>query len=260
MLKVEKVSKRFVDASGTLDVLEEVSLVVPTGGLVSLVGPTGCGKTTLIRIAARLEAPTSGTVTCGDGSGENPGRVGVVFQQPTLLPWRSLHENVRLPLELAGADPAERERAVEEVIHSVGLSGFERYRPIRMSGGMQARAALARALVQRPPILLLDETFSPIDEITRSTMHALLVRLLAQYRAATLLITHSVHEAVLLSDSVVVLSARPAVVTGVVNVSLPKPERLAEPDHEQLVAARAEVRRLLQLGAQRPTPAAVAKR
>jgi NitT/TauT family transport system ATP-binding protein len=250
-LRVENVAKRFNNASGTLDVLESVSLVLPRAGVVSLVGPTGCGKTTLLRIIAGLEAPTTGLVTFDEKAVAARRQISIVFQQHTLLGWRTLYENVRLPLELAHADLRKWEPEIKQVITAVGLSGFENYRPARMSGGMQARAALARALVQHPSILLLDEPFASIDEIRREAMYKLLVKLFIQYETSTLLVTHSLHEATLLSDTVVVLSARPAIIVGSLDILMPKEERLAEPDHEQLIAARGEIRRLLEMGTSR---------
>lgn len=253
VLKVENVTKRFDDVSGSLEVLEDVSLTVPHKSLVGIVGPTGCGKTTLLRIITGLDHPTSGRVITNQGHLNNGQRIALVPQHPSLLAWRTLYENVSLPLELAGDDLESKKSDIRNVIASVGLSDFERYRPARMSGGMQARTSLARALVQRPTILLLDEPFASIDEISRSTMYALLVKLLAQYEAAGVLVTHSLFEAVTLCDTVIVLSTRPAVVTGAVDVVMPKEKRLTDPDHRQLVAARGEIRRLLGLGMRRET-------
>jgi NitT/TauT family transport system ATP-binding protein len=251
ILTVENVTKRFDDSNGSLDVLTNFNLALPPGGVVSLVGPTGCGKTTALRIIAGVELPTTGSVTFNDDvTSDSRQHTSMVFQQHTLLGWRTLRENVGLPLELAGESLRKWHSEIDEVIAAVGLSGFESYRPNRMSVGMQARAALARALVQRPSILLLDEPFASIDEIRRAAMMELLVKLFAEYKTASVLVTHSVYEAAFLSDAVVVLSSRPATILGRVNICMPKGQRLAEPDHEELIAARAEIRRLLKEGQQ----------
>jgi NitT/TauT family transport system ATP-binding protein len=251
VLKVDNVTKRYEDSSGSLEVLQDFSFTVPRGGAVSLVGPTGCGKTTALRIIAGVEQPTTGSVSFDDALLHlNRQRISMVFQQHTLLGWRTLRENISLPLELAGENLREWHSEIHEVIAAVGLTGFENYRPNRMSGGMQARAALARALVQRPSITLLDEPFASIDEIRRATMMQLLVKLFAEYKTASVLVTHSVYEAAFLSDVVLVLSARPATIIGRVHISMPKEQRLAEPDHDDLIVARAEIRRLLKEGQQ----------
>lgn len=245
VLSVEDVSKQFDEPGEPLAVLRDINFSLKRKSVLSLVGPTGCGKSTLLRIITGLDAPSNGTVTLSHVSSA----MGIVFQQHTLLAWRNLYENVRLPLELAGNDSRESHAEIKHVINAVGLSGFEEYLPRRMSGGMQARASLARALVQRPSILLLDEPFASIDEIRRATMYELLIRLFKQYETSSILVTHSLAEAALLSDAVIVLSSRPASIVGTVDITMPKEKRLITPDHDELVTARTEIRRLLRQGA-----------
>jgi NitT/TauT family transport system ATP-binding protein len=248
MLSVESIAKRFCDTAGNLQVLSNVSLTVPAKSVTGVVGPTGCGKTTILRIIAGLERPSSGRVVFDEERLNNHSPISIVFQQPTLLPWRDVYENVRLPLEIARGRVQRSEPEVDSVIDAVGLNGFTHYRPSRMSGGMQARTALARALVQRPELLLLDEPLASVDELTRSGMYALIVDLFRKYGTSAVWVTHSILEASILSDVVVVLSDRPATVVGAVEISMPKEERLTDPDHPQLVLARTQIRRFLEMG------------
>lgn len=220
-LDFDAVSLRF--ATGT-QAVADASFSVATGEIVAVLGPSGCGKSTLLRLASGLLAPTTGTVTLG---GQTPTaarkatcRVGMVFQDATLLPWRSAVDNVALPLELEGCPPEERQARARTLLDLVGLSGFESARPHELSGGMRMRVALARALVADPGLLLLDEPFGALDEITRHRLDNELVRLVGQRGCAALLVTHSIAEAVFVADRVVVLSPRPARVLGTVPIDL----------------------------------------
>jgi NitT/TauT family transport system ATP-binding protein len=200
VLAFEGVSKRFDDGTVALD---SVDLQVAPGEFVSVVGPSGCGKSTLLRIASGLEAPSGGTLRVATD------QLGYVFQDPTLLPWRSVQANVELLGELEGVPKAERRQLAREALDLVGLQGFERHLPHALSGGMRMRASLARSLTLRPELFLLDEPFGALDEITRERLNDELLGLFAARQFAALFITHSVGEAVFLSSRVVVLSSRP---------------------------------------------------
>lgn len=212
--------------------LAGVSLEVRPGEFLSIIGPSGCGKSTLLRLVAGLLPVQRGEVTI-DGA---PPRVvqrakalGIVFQDPALLPWRTVEANVRLPLELhAGRDCAAEER-VAQLLELVGLRSFGRYYPHQLSGGMRQRVALARALATDPPLLLMDEPFAALDDITRTELRLELCRITEQARKTVLFVTHSVAEAVLLSDRVVVMSGAPGVIHAVVEIAIPRP-RTADSD------------------------------
>ena len=219
LLALAGVGKRFADGTAAL---AGVDLAVAPGELVSVVGPSGCGKSTLLRIAAGLEAATEGTVRV------RAERIGYVFQDPTLLPWRTVQGNVELLAELHGLPRAERRRLASEALRLVGLEGFAQHRPRALSGGMRMRVSLARSLTLEPELFLLDEPFGALDEITRQRLGDELLRLHAARGFAALLVTHSVSEAVFLSAKVVVLSGRPGRVLGEVAVPLayPRPPKL----------------------------------
>jgi NitT/TauT family transport system ATP-binding protein len=214
VLRFAGVSKRFAD--GTL-ALADADLAVAPGEFVSVVGPSGCGKSTLLRIASGLDDASGGTVDVRATS------VGYVFQDATLLPWRSVRDNVRLLAELDGMAKAERDRRVADAIELVGLSGFEKHLPHELSGGMRMRTSLARSMVLAPDVFLFDEPFGALDEITRERLNDELLRLFAERRFASLFITHSVAEAVFMSGRVLVMSARPGRIKAEVAVPFPYP-------------------------------------
>lgn len=225
VLEIRDVSATFYDgASGELQALTEINITVARGEFVCLIGPSGCGKSTLLRIVAGLLAPSEGEVRLMGERIQAPGRrVGLVFQQPTLLPWRTVEENVALPLSLDDRSPAEIQQRVRALLEMVGLTGFEREYPKHLSGGMAQRAAIARALAQNPEILLLDEPFGSLDALTRERLAAELLRIWEHHRRTVLMVTHSVEEAALLADRVVVLSPRPGRIVEIVEVPLPRP-------------------------------------
>jgi NitT/TauT family transport system ATP-binding protein len=218
------VTKRF--ASG-VEALDGVDLAVGQGEFVSLLGPSGCGKSTLLRVIAGLTAPSSGECRLRLGGAPNgpapAGRIGFVFQDPTLMPWSTVVRNVELPFRIAGrAGAAERHRAVAAV-RAVGLAGFERAYPHQLSGGMRMRVSIARALVTEPDLLLLDEPFAALDEITRLALNDDLLRLWEAHRPTILFVTHSVYESAYLSSRIAVMTPRPGRVVADLPVDLPRP-------------------------------------
>ena len=245
-VSLRDVSLRFGGPTTGLVALDGLSLEVPAGSFTVIIGPNGCGKSTLLRLVAGLLDPTSGDVTLeGEAPRAGDGRVGLAFQQPRLVPWRSTLDNVALPLEINGVAVAERRSRGVAALERVGLAGAAALRPRELSGGMAQRAALARALIGEPPVLLLDEPFSALDALTRETFDAELQRLWLERRRTVILVTHSVSEAVSLADRIVVMTPRPGRVARVVEVDLPRPrtaELLGDPGAARLAA---EVREAL---------------
>ncbi|WP_433678387.1 ABC transporter ATP-binding protein [Nocardia sp. CA-119907] len=205
--------------AGSVTALADVSLKVRAGEFVSLIGPSGCGKSTLLRIIADLEQPTSGDVTV-HGKSARQARIdqdyGIAFQQAGLLDWRTVQANVELPLELHKVPKAERRTRSAELLEMAGLTDFAHRYPAELSGGMQQRVAIARALARKPSLLLMDEPFGALDEMTRERMQGELLRIAAETGAAVVFVTHSIPEAVFLSDRVVVMSPRPGRITDIV--------------------------------------------
>jgi sulfonate transport system ATP-binding protein len=224
MLAITGLSKRFDDGGVRLLALEDVDLAVGEHQIVSLVGTTGCGKSTLLRIVAGLDRPSAGRVALDDRPVDGPtSAVGMVFQEPRLMPWLTVRDNVRLALHNLARD--EQDRRIAELLETVGLSGFADALPRQLSGGMAQRTAIARALVQRPSILLMDEPFSALDNFTRLKMQDHLVALWEGARFTLLFVTHDVEEAVTLSDRIVVMRGHPGRVHRQIEVDLPRPRR-----------------------------------
>jgi NitT/TauT family transport system ATP-binding protein len=217
------VNKTFTVRRGSVVALQDIDLRIERGEFVSLIGPSGCGKSTLLRVIGDLLPPTSGEVQV-NGKSARRARLdqdyGFAFQQAGLLDWRTVQANIELPLELHGVDRAKRRSRALELLDLVGLAEFAGHRPPQLSGGMQQRVAIARALAESPALLLMDEPFGALDEMTREHMQNELVRIAGETQAAVVFVTHSIPEAVFLSDRVVVMSPRPGRITETVPVSL----------------------------------------
>jgi NitT/TauT family transport system ATP-binding protein len=227
-IEVSDLSKTFVTADAKIPALDRLNFRVEAGEFVSVLGPSGCGKTTLMRIVAGLTAPTSGAVAVDGVAVSGPQRkIGLVFQVPALMQWRTALDNVLLPTEILGLERTASRRRAHELLKLVGLAEFALRYPRELSGGMQQRVGIARALVHDPAILLLDEPFSALDIMTRNQLNTELLRIWSDRRKTSLLITHSIPEAVYLSDRVIVLSARPARILDIVAVALPRPREPA---------------------------------
>jgi NitT/TauT family transport system ATP-binding protein len=223
-IEISALSKAYATRSGPTIALDHLSFTVEPEEFVSVLGPSGCGKTTVLKIVAGLMAPTSGTVRVSGKPVAGPSReIGIVFQTPALMRWRTALQNAMLPIEILGLDQGKYRSQAVDLLKLVGLGGFEDKLPNELSGGMQQRVSIARALIHDPSILLLDEPFSALDAMTRNQLNVELLRIWSERKKSSLLITHSIPESVFLSDRVVVLSARPARVLEIVDVGLPRP-------------------------------------
>ncbi len=230
------------DAGEPVKALSNVSLNIQKGEFVSLLGPSGCGKTTLLRIIADLLQPTGGTVTV---AGETPRQArlqkkyGIVFQSPVLYDWRTVRKNVCLPLEIMKVEKKEKKARADKMLDLVGLTDFSDNYPYELSGGMQQRVGIARALAINPQILLMDEPFSALDEFTREKLHVDLLRIWRKTNKTVVFVTHNIAESVFLSDRVCVLSPHPGRLSAVVDITLPRPrtdEMRSSPEFAELVA------------------------
>ena len=231
--------------------LENIDLEVAPREFVSLIGPSGCGKSTLLRIIGDLVTPSSGTIRV-NGKTAHQARVdhdyGIVFQDAVLYDWRTVAKNIALPLEMLGWDRARRAARVGEMVQLVELAGFEDHYPWQLSGGMQQRVSIARALAFDPPLLLMDEPFGALDEMTRERMNMELLRIWEDSGSTIVFVTHSIAEAVFLSTRVVVLSPRPGRITGIVDIDLPQPRNMDTREQERFFELVTEVRELLRTG------------
>jgi NitT/TauT family transport system ATP-binding protein len=244
------VTVRFMSAQRDVVALEDISFSLQPGSFLSLLGPSGCGKSTLLRVVADIIAPTTGSVrVLGHAAGEARSRreIGFVFQDSTLLPWRSAIDNVRLPLQVGGhARPARGGRNPEELLALVGLSGWEHAMPHELSGGMRQRVAIARALLGDPRILLMDEPFGALDEITRDRLNDELLHVWRETGTTILFVTHSIHEAAYLGQQVLMLAARPGRVREIVPIELPEPRHLSIRDSAGFGALAGRLRAILE--------------
>jgi NitT/TauT family transport system ATP-binding protein len=245
-IRLAGVCQNFAGKAGTVEALKDIDLTIGEGEFVSVVGPSGCGKSTLMRIVAGLVPPTRGHA---DFRGERISRphpgVGIVFQKATLLPWRDVVGNIAIQFEMRGEDAQTHRRRIDDLIGLVGLAGFEKALPHELSGGMQQRVAICRALVHDPAVLLMDEPFGALDAMTRESMGRELQRVWMDSRKTVLFITHSISEAVFLSDRVVVLTPRPGQILEDIAISLPRPRTYAMVSDPEFVRALAKLRKAL---------------
>ena len=243
ILVAENVHKAFPSREGEVKALRDVSLAISDGEFVSLVGPSGCGKTTLLHILGGLLPADQGVVRI-DGQILTQPRpeIGFVFQDPTLMPWRTVIKNVTLPLEVQGRDGHEHQQRAMELLDLVGLLGFERLYPHELSGGMQQRVAIARALIHEPSILLMDEPFGSLDAITRNQMNVELLRIWQATGKTILMVTHTIQEAIFLSDRVLIMSPRPGHIRATFEVDLPRPRDTEIYYNEEFASLYHEVR------------------
>ena len=241
IIELASVDKTFESRAGATEALRAVSLTVDAGEFVSVIGPSGCGKSSLLRIVGDLVEPSAGVVRV-KGKSARQARLdrdyGIVFQTPVLYDWRTVLENVQLPLELAGRPRVEREQRPRALLRLVGLDEFAAHYPWQLSGGMQQRVSIARALALNPSILLMDEPFGALDEMTRERLNQELLQVCTETAATVLFVTHSIAEAVFLSTRIVVMSPRPGSIDRIVAVDLPRPradKTRAEPRFFELV-------------------------
>jgi NitT/TauT family transport system ATP-binding protein len=245
---LDDVTVTFNTDRGRVTALQDITVSLPEHGFVSLLGPSGCGKSTLLRVVADLLSPSAGDVTVLGRSPEEARKsreLGFVFQDAALLPWRTAIDNVRLPFQVGGGSRGEAE-SPEKLLELVGLTGRENAYPHELSGGMRQRVSIARALVCRPRVLLMDEPFGALDEITRDRLNEELLRIWEATGTTILFVTHSIPESVFLSQQVLVLSSHPGRVRELVTIDLPYPRRLEVRDTPEFTAIAAHLRRLLE--------------
>jgi NitT/TauT family transport system ATP-binding protein len=249
VVRLDGVTKQF--GKGGVTALQDVDLEIRPGEFVSLIGPSGCGKSTLLRVVGDLIHPTDGIVEV-NGKPARQARVdrdyGIVFQDAVLFEWRTVAKNIALPLELAGWSRERRRERIGEMLDLVELTGFESHHPWQLSGGMQQRVSIARALSFHPPLLLMDEPFGALDEMTRERLNLELLEIWQRSGSTVIFVTHSISEAVFLSTRVVVMSPRPGRITGIVDVDLPQPRTTRTREEPRFAELIRDVRRTLRAG------------
>jgi NitT/TauT family transport system ATP-binding protein len=246
IFRLDRVHLSYGSRRGAVSALEDIDIVAAPGEFLAVVGPSGCGKSTLLKLVSGLLKPTTGAVALNGRpvTGPSP-EVGIVFQSPLLMPWRTVLDNILLPIEIRGLSKTEFLPKARALIELVGLSGFADRHPYQLSGGMQQRVGLCRALVHDPELLLMDEPFGALDAMTRELMNDELQRIWMEQRKTVLLITHSISEAVYLADRVVVMGPRPGRVVGDIAVDLPRPRTLDMTETVEFARFANQVRRAL---------------
>ena len=246
-IRVERLSKIYRSRDGTeVEALREVSFTVGQGEFVSIVGQSGCGKSSLLKVLAGLLSKTAGTISIEGRELDGPRNdIGIMFQKPLLLEWRRVLDNVLLPVEIYRLDRKEYEQKARRLLGTAGLADFTGKYPFELSGGMQQRVALCRALVAEPSLLLMDEPFGALDTLTRQKMGFELLRLWEEWKSTVLFVTHDVDEAVMLSDKVMVMSSRPGTVLAAFTIDLPRPRRIFAKDTAEFIHFTSRIRRCL---------------
>ena len=248
-VQCERITVRFTTERGTVTALENIDLAIPRGSFLTLLGPSGCGKSTLLRVMADLIEPSGGRISVlGDApaTARLNREIGFVFQDAALLPWRTVLENVTLPLEVGGGKALPGARSPQDLLTLVGLTGWEQAYPHELSGGMRQRVAIARALVSGPRLLLMDEPFGALDEITRDRLNEELLQVWESTGTTIVFVTHSIYEAAFLGQSVLLLAARPGRVREQVPVTLALPRRLTQRETPEFAALAGHLRRVLE--------------
>jgi NitT/TauT family transport system ATP-binding protein len=239
-ISVAGVTRTFAVEGKSVFALQDVSLHCDAGSFTALIGPSGCGKSTLLRIIAGLEHPDAGTARIGGSTAAEKcraGSLGVAFQDPALLPWRTVRQNIALPLQVLGRNTTDAPATIDRLIDLVGLKGFEAARPAQLSGGMRQRVAIARTLVTDPSVLLMDEPFGALDQILRRSMNIELQRIWMEKRSTTVLVTHGIDEAVFLADRVAIMQRNPGRIAQIVNIPFERPrsvELFSAPEFHRL--------------------------
>ncbi len=245
MIEIQKVSYDYQTKVGPLKVLENISLSIEEGKFVSLIGPSGCGKTTLLHLIATLQDLQAGSISINGVHGHaiiEQNLYSIIFQEITLLDWLTVKKNIELPVVL---NPKLKYIASEDIMESVGLLDYQNLYPYQLSGGMKTRVSIARSLMANTPILLMDECFASLDEVTREQMNMFLLEILDKIQRTLVFITHSIAEAVFISDRVVVFSQKPAKIIGDVKVDIPRPRQLQDIENPEYTCYRKVVRELL---------------
>jgi NitT/TauT family transport system ATP-binding protein len=247
MITIDGVSQTFKGKSGPVEAIRDISLTIGEGEFLTVIGRSGCGKSTLLRMIAGLLKPTRGEVRVAGEVVREPRRdVAMVFQKPALLPWRSVEDNIMLPVEIFGRRKADHRAQVDRLLETTGLTGFRKRLPHELSGGMQQRVSLCRALIQNPTVMLMDEPFSALDALTREELAVELQRIHMDLGTTIVFVTHSIQEAVLLADRVAVLSSRPGQVRRLVEIPIPRPRSFGHNAHlDQVAGVSAELHSLL---------------
>jgi NitT/TauT family transport system ATP-binding protein len=245
-LRVERVSHVYDDHHGTVDALDDISFEIQPGEFVCIVGPSGSGKSTLLRIVAGLIQPQQGRVWIDGQIVAAPrSSIGIVFQKANLMPWRTVRDNVALPLEMERLPSAQVQQRSQTLIDLVGLTGFEDSYPRGLSGGMEQRVAIARALIHNPAVLLLDEPFGSLDALTRERMALELTRIWSTQKTTVVMVTHSIQEAVFLSDRVLVMTDRPGRIAAAIPIDLPRPRDLNLLQEERFAEIAGKIRQAI---------------